>query len=459
MSKKGFYETNATTERAIKDYNRFIKISEEIKTNIGEEFYDFLVKNWTRLHISRLDLIRISHLLTYKQKDFAQELMLNMNSDKRIIKKYLNEYKESIMLNKKVIDIKAIGVNPSEISHDLTKYYERFTKKQKAPIEKKYNSVIDYVNLLYWLKFVKKQDYYEMAKVLQISNTNVYCRFYDLGWGYCGNFEKNIESLKEEIAYLDSIREKAMSASIDDIIKNSVKKDMSNEELENDIRKNYNIKLNKNSYQEYGFTTKKQYINTLYYLSKCEELTRNQIALFFGTTGNAMYNKLRRLGLNLDLFEAQQNIIKNSRRNYQQIMNTGRNTIAKRLRKNEQAGSNSENLARMQFECNLYNYIDKNKYYYTVCINSNNIIPPKQVDIPILVFDKSSNKIYKFAVEYNGDAYHEKERDENKETELHEIGWIYMVLWEFGNTKTQKEFGNIDCQIENVCQQIKEYVQ
>jgi hypothetical protein len=184
-------------------------------------------------------------------------------------------------------------------------------------------------------------------------------------------------------------------------------------------------------------------------------MTRTNIAVFLNKSGLTTYNKLKLLDLNITLDEAQKNI----NRDYQRIMNTGRNTTAKRIRKNGLAGSNSENLARMQFECKLCNYIDTNIYEYIVGVNSNNIIAPRQVDIPIWVTSKLSKKLYKFAVEYNGDAYHEKVSDEKKEAVIQEIGWIYLSIWEFSSTKTQKEFGNVDYQIENICKQIKAYVQ
>ena len=85
------------------------------------------------------------------------------------------------------------------------------------------------------------------------------------------------------------------------------------------------------------------------------------------------------------------------------------------------------------------------------------IIPPKQVDIPILINRKCDNTLFKFAVEYNGGHFH-KERDKIKETKLLNNGWKHMVIWDFTNNKKNKEYGKIECQIEDLCKQVKEYV-
>lgn len=76
--------------------------------------------------------------------------------------------------NTNMISMEQLGIESHLIRHDLTKYYKVFTKKQQGIILKKFKSIKDYINILYWLKFVKKNDYNEMAEILGINITNVY---------------------------------------------------------------------------------------------------------------------------------------------------------------------------------------------------------------------------------------------------------------------------------------------
>lgn len=63
----------------------------------------------------------------------------------------------------------------------------------------------------------------------------------------------------------------------------------------------------------------------------------------------------------------------------------------------------SENDVRTVFECVIYDYFDISRNDIIIGINNKYIISPKEIDIPIIIYDNHTIKIHRFAIEYNGE--------------------------------------------------------
>jgi hypothetical protein len=149
------------------------------------------------------------------------------------------------------------------------------------------------------------------------------------------------------------------------------------------------------------------------------------------------------------------NAVSEGRRNYSSIIHTGRTTLNNSILKKGQFGSNLENLIRNKFSSCLVEYINTNNYEVVVGINNRNIIPPKEVDIPVIIIDVIRGLFFKFAIELNGEIYHsEIDRENIKCQELVNKGLVLFTIWQFGSTRTQTEYGDMETQIREICKAI-----
>lgn len=343
------------------------------------------------------------------------------------------------------LSMESFNITNNDIKHDLSYYYSSFSKKQIATILKRYDSVESYVNILYWLKFIARKDYIEIGKCIGINKINVYILYYDLGWGYYGTFEQNSESLKKDIEYVESFRPIAMKVSPKDI------------NIDFNTLCEKAKKLRKDSYINFGFNSPIQYLCTMHYLVEKIKFTTSYLSLFLHLPYRSVQNKMENIQLNRTLAEAQ-NIIKDTnRRDYERINKTTNRTRAKNFIENGLTGSISENDVRIVLNYVIYDFFDINRFDIIIGINTKYIISPKEIDIPIIIYDNYKNITYRFAIEYNGEWCH-KEKDLRKIKMLEKRGWHYLDIWEFSTIKVQKDFGVIEEQIENICLEIKKYV-
>jgi hypothetical protein len=175
---------------------------------------------------------------------------------------------DKVNLKNSKLRISMFGIATEDIKHNLSDYYSMFTKKQAAVILKSYYSIEDYVNIMYGLKFIKKMDYNEIANELNIAVTNVYKRYYDLGWKEIGSFEENEIQFQKLKDRLNSKKNKIMTITRDEIItllcKSGRKKDEIISQLDSVYKKAQ--KCRRDSYEPYGFNNAIQYANSMYYL-------------------------------------------------------------------------------------------------------------------------------------------------------------------------------------------------
>jgi hypothetical protein len=346
----------------------------------------------------------------------------------------------------KKLSCQDFGIRQNNIIVDLSKYYNSFTNSQKSSILKSFISTEDYVRIMYWLKFICILDYNEIAQKLNISKSQVYKRYDNLTWNYSGTFEDNEKLHAAMLNELSSIKEQAFNFFSNQIIP----------ELNNLYIRNHVIRSD--SYIRLGFEDFKQYINSLYFMLNECKLTTGEIALILNCNIGTLEVQLKKLGLCRDRSSVQKNIVDRNRRDYVRVFSSSRKTVQKFFLKNGLLGSTNENWARTFLDSILGEYFEKTKYEVVIGINSHIIISPKEVDIPIIIINFINNRFYKFALEYNGDAFHNDEKDEKKKNLLLSKGWIYIPILEYGNTRIQKEFGDIEKQLRESCITMRDYI-
>lgn len=213
-----------------------------------------------------------------------------------------------------------------------------------------------------------------------------------------------------------------------------------------------NIFKNKRSLEEnekiFYETTGKNLKDFLYQKYVTEKFSTYKISPLFGCDASTIYKKLKYYGFSRNLKEARDILIKNGEIDYAKISWKRRQTSKKSL-----ANSNNQDMAleilKSKFEFHLINSGIKN-LEIVVGYNDWCIIPGKEVDIPIIIFDLENGNVYKFSIEYNGCYWHQNKNksDTDKGTFLHFNGWTHKIILD--NLSNHK----IEIEIENVVNEI-----
>lgn len=156
-------------------------------------------------------------------------------------------------------------------------------------------------------------------------------------------------------------------------------------------------------------------------------------------------NWIKYMNWELDRFEAQRRIVDRGKRDYKQIRNKAKETKLKEgIDLHE---SRPEEYTRKK----LNNFLPQILKDSEIIVGLNNISildKSMEIDIPILVI--KNDKVYKFAVEYNGTYWHQnKERDIKKLDHITRKGYMLFSISADGNTLKQR-IKQIDEQIELV---------
>jgi len=347
---------------------------------------------------------------------------------------------------KKIISMEDFNITSADIDIDLSSKYNWFSKKQKVSFEREFKTLYDFVNILYYMRFIKKLEIREIANLLNKDVPNMHGHFYNLRWNYSTDYYENVSLFEAEKERLNSIK-----IEVDKEVKNIIdKKDFSKVKHLVEISKT----LNKYSYKGYGFNTPLEYVLTCYYLTTIKRLSTIEISIILDTPLNTVQNKLERLQLNYSLDEAMKIKKKNNRQDYDKTRKNTTKTRIKDYYENGLTGSKNENTARLIFENILSDYFDKERYDLVVGVNTRNIISPKEVDIPIIIYDNQMNKIYRFAIEYNGKHVHEIERDLEKLYLLEKRKWIYFDMDEPSMNNHEK----IDALVKDTCLRMLNFI-
>lgn len=314
---------------------------------------------------------------------------------------------------------KRIELNTESIQHDLTVFVERVKEHPHSvkTICDEWGSIENYVNVLYWMKFVKKYNPTQMKKI--VGKNDLSRNYRDIGWGFdISNFDECNKNFDEYIARLEQIKE---GFDIEDSLFNGDEF----RERTNDSRGIINCK----ALPYYGVKTEEELIRRLYYYHYICELSTYDISRIYNFSQRAIEQLLSQLKMNLTASEAQKRAAK--KRDYRKISVTRRHTMARTLSYDGVFGSHAENVVRTLLSTKM-EVLFSDKFEIIVGLNTRSIISPLEVDIPIIMIHKDSNEIIKIAVEVDGEQYHKSEDDLKRDNEKNRIiiehGWKIMRI-------------------------------
>jgi len=319
-----------------------------------------------------------------------------------------------------------IDFDRSLISDDLSFYYNEIYQNshKKNKIVKYWGTVENFIDILYWMRFIKKYNPSEMIQLTGLT-TELPKAYTNLGWNHYNKTLKECEDLThlekerllkilDEFCYDDPIFDS------DDYLQLTKKSHgaLSKKEL---------CYIEKYAYSE------EELIRKFYYFIYVKDLTCQNIADMFNVSVRSIQNIENKLGLKLPTDIVQQKAA--LKRNYDAMLETKKATRINSTLKDGLTGSGLENLYRTVLEKELSSHYGNQAYEIIVGINTNSIIPPREIDIPIILINKSTGMLFKFALEFNGQYWHKDKmvkKDEEKEKDLNKKDWNYLQI-EFGD--------------------------
>ena len=343
--------------------------------------------------------------------------------------------------------IEEFNIQRNIIPNFINEIAQNLSTKRKKPIEKYYKSVFDFVAILYYFRFIEKLEISEIAHVLDFQVQPLHIHLYNFGWHYSKDFEQNNLEYEKEHSKLLNILTKAKIQAL----KLNVNEHYKLAEALN------NTNIMKETYNKLGFR-KSDYIKTMYHLIFIDELTTVELVVLFKIPYSTMHLRVKRLGFNLKLEEAMIKKKEKKRQNYEKSIRAGKVTRLNSQYENLTDGSKNEEYARQMLAKLAYEYFSSDNYDVVVGVSNIGILSQKELDIPIIIFNKMNNKLYRFALEYNGETYHDEDKDAIKVNIAKEKGWIYISIIEKSNGRESNNSKIIIKKVRGICQKMKKII-
>ena len=342
------------------------------------------------------------------------------------------------------------GFDRDEISVDLTEYYNRVKKHTHwtQHVVSEWGSVENYIDLLYWMKFQKK---YNPTQIMEITGKRTFPKAYNnVGWGMATyDFDQCNKAYDEHLKKLFELRD-----SLD--INSSIFEEQDFLEKSKDAR---NV-LSRKMCSYYGVKSVEELVRRLYYYHHMHELSTFELSILFETSQRSIEKLLAKTGLGISKSESQKRAAR--KRDYGRVFTTQRHTRANSLVKNGVFGSKAENMVRTLLATKLENLLAV-EYEIIVGLNTTTIVPPLEIDIPVILIEKKTGKINKIAIEVDGEKYHQTQRmqtrDANKDSVVKEHGWhMVRVFIPLGMDTYSEDGEDLNELLEDIAKSIQEYV-
>lgn len=331
---------------------------------------------------------------------------------------------------------------------ELQEIAQSINAKKAAKLKMSFETVYDFVAIMYYFKFEKKYENSYIAKLLGEKKVeNIHQYYYNLRWHYSTIYEENMKLSKDHKERLETLFCKA-KAKIKEI--DFTKCEGFLLDPNKLIRKKY-----PSTYTKYGIDSFEDYRKILYYLLNIENISPIDLSIMLDIAYGTIHARLREVGLNLGKKEG---VARKKERKSQNYEKTRRNYYTAQARNNAErfsSGSINEDYFRAIFSGKIYDYFDSSKYDIVVGINNTGILGQKEIDIPVMIYNIRTNALYKFVLEYNGPHHID---DSEKIALASERGWIYKAIFEKQGSRISNDKSLIEEMVNQVCQELRDYV-
>jgi len=349
-------------------------------------------------------------------------------------------------MNTKKLDPSEFNVDFNLIPNELMECYKSMSTKQKRKLEILYGSAYNFLVVLYHLRFIEKVENKEIATKLDLEVEVVHKHLYNLGWDKSNDPQQNKAIRQKEESELATLLQEAKEKSKTLPIRE-------NSKLKEALTRAKSVR--RSTFQKLGFESREEYARVFYYLYEILELSARQLMIIFSLNYNTVHLRLKALGVNLSHEEGIKRKKNRKSQNYVSTFQSGRITRANSQLENFSAGSANENYTRVQLSNMLCRYLNADIYEVVVGVSNTGILGSLEIDIPVVVYDKEKQKIFRFAVEYNNDYNHDEERDKMKEAEASRRGWKYIPLVENSRSRYSNDRKKLNARILQICEDIR----
>lgn len=216
--------------------------------------------------------------------------------------------------------IEDFNINPDHIPEEVKQIVFHLSPFQTAKINKKYDSLSDYISIWFHLRFIEKLEAGEIAEKLHITQVNARKRLYDLKWHYYPEYEFNKEKHLVEKAELDSLYEKYYKEALSLNINSGIVQEIFNKTKQ----------LNPATFQSLGFNTAEEFVLVFYYLIAVKKMSLLQMSVLFDTNYSKIEENVKRLCIK-NLYKNASQIKKNNKLNSGLDLPLFKNKISKLL--------------------------------------------------------------------------------------------------------------------------------
>lgn len=349
------------------------------------------------------------------------------------------------------INLSDFDINPEKIPQEVEDKYHLLPNGSRVQIERVYGSARNLLALLYQLWFVEKLEKSEIATKLNIQTENVHIQLYNLSWYYSNDYNQNKQLFEKDIKETKSMLAEAKTKSLLlDVATNEHSK------LNGAI--NRTKQIHQKTYLNLGFRTGEEYARTLYYLIYVKHLSPIKLIPVFNLTFGTIQLRLQTLGLNASHEEGIANKKERKSQNYEKSIRAGKKTRAKSQLESISIGSKNQDYVRTQLSNYVYDYFDSKRYEAIIGLSNTGILGSLEIDIPVIIYDVTERKIYRFAVEYNGSYFHSVTDDENKKELAEKKGWHYLAIIETSSDRFSNDSKLLNTFVHELCHQMKNIV-
>lgn len=351
----------------------------------------------------------------------------------------------------KKIDTSEFSIDQNAIPEEVSEKIKSLSLNTRSMVEKIYGSSYDFFIFLYHLWFIEKLEKSEIAEKLGVQSENIHIHLYNLSWYYSNDYIENQKYFERDYvstkALLEEAKKEAMQLD---------ENDPEHKTLRNALNKSDNLR--KSSYKKLGFTSKEEYTRVLYYMIEAQNIAPIKLIPIFNQSYGVIQKKLRSLGLNVTQEKGIARKTKRKSQNYEKSLRSGKKTRAKAQLANFSTGSKNQDYVRIQLSNFIYDYINSSRYECIVGMSNTGILGTLEIDIPLVIYDRNTQKTYRFAIEYNGDYFHTADEDINKKNIATEKGWNYMSIQETSSMRYSNNQKLLDQHVFNLCKKIKESI-
>jgi predicted transcriptional regulator len=165
-----------------------------------------------------------------------------------------------------------------------------------------------------------------------------------------------------------------------------------------------------------------------------EGYSLNELSLMLGVSRDTLSRTVRHYGMHKTKSQARQEAMRKGNVNYDKILSKSRKTM------NKSKSSSKQDLLITLLKHHLeLAFTELDNTEIILGYNEYCILGSMEVDIPIVIF--KGNKVYKVALEYDGDIWHDHRLEQNtdKEMMLHNKGWFFINIEETNEESSSLE--------------------